>query len=247
VRGPLRSSDPSACAGWWRIVAKRRRGPRPAPRFRHLTAVLALLPFAAAAQTFDAGAVLRFNTICARCHEGECSGRLTFSSGPEAAFDHIRRYTGAVEPEIARQLYALLAYMKHRCAYVPLPPLDAPSRATRETLDGYREPSSGAYFIPLGVLAAGEHRLVLHLAEPARVRAEVLSEHFEPLVDECATTRGTSLELEFLAEEPAVCYLRLRAARLPRLERLQLLSPDGRKGEATARTRADGASKPESD
>lgn len=235
--GSLRSFYPSPCAGGLRIVAKRSREPQPSQCVLGLTAALALLPVVSAGQAFDPAAVLRFNTICARCHEGECSGRLSFSSGPEATFEHIRRYTGAIEPAIAHQLYAILAYMKRECAYVPLLPLAAPSRATRETLDGYREPSGGSYFIPLGVLAVGKHRLLLHLAQPATLRAEVLSEHFEPLVDELATTRGASLALEFRVEEPARCYLRLRGARLPRLEGLRLHSPDGSKDGPPARAR----------
>ena len=35
---------------------------------------------------FDTLSVLRFNAVCAHCHEGECSGCLSFALGPEAVW-----------------------------------------------------------------------------------------------------------------------------------------------------------------
>jgi len=65
--------------------------------------------------------VLRFNTVCANCHEGECSGRLSFLLGPEATFSHIRRFAGDADDILVRELQALLEHMKQECAYAPLP------------------------------------------------------------------------------------------------------------------------------
>ena len=73
---------------------------------------------------FGTQSAVRFNTICVDCHEGECSGRLGFSLGPGAAYNHIRRYAGDVDDALARQLQALLVHMKRKCAYAPLPALD---------------------------------------------------------------------------------------------------------------------------
>ena len=49
-----------------------------------------------------------FNTDCARCHEGECSGRLSFHLPPEAADQHIRRHGGELPAKQVRELYELL-------------------------------------------------------------------------------------------------------------------------------------------
>ena len=35
---------------------------------------------------------VKFNTVCTRCHEGECSGRVSFSSGVAATRSHVLRY-----------------------------------------------------------------------------------------------------------------------------------------------------------
>jgi hypothetical protein len=35
--------------------------------------------------------IVEFNTVCSDCHAGECSGRLSFDSGPAAARAHISR------------------------------------------------------------------------------------------------------------------------------------------------------------
>ena len=56
--------------------------------------------------------VVRFNTLCATCHEGECSARLSFRLDPGATDSHIRRYTGDITQQTARELNALLEHMK---------------------------------------------------------------------------------------------------------------------------------------
>lgn len=38
--------------------------------------------------------VVIFNTICAKCHEAECSGRLSFDEAFETSASHILRYYG---------------------------------------------------------------------------------------------------------------------------------------------------------
>jgi len=45
-----------------------------------------------------------FNTDCARCHEGECSGRLSFHLPPEASDQHIRRHGGELPAKQVREL-----------------------------------------------------------------------------------------------------------------------------------------------
>ena len=64
--------------------------------------------------------VVRFNTLCATCHEGECSGRLSFDLGIQAAENHIRRHAGDVDRDVWRDLARLLAHTKQACAYYPM-------------------------------------------------------------------------------------------------------------------------------
>lgn len=78
-------------------------------------------PLLAPADNISRSAVVKFNTACARCHEGECSGRLSFSSGSSATLGHVRRYLPESTPADADELYAILKHVKVDCAHYPLP------------------------------------------------------------------------------------------------------------------------------
>jgi hypothetical protein len=169
-----------------------------------------LLPPCAAAETqeYDVNAVLRFNLVCAHCHEGECSGRLSFSGGPDAAYDHIRRFVGDVGPKMALQLYAILEYMKQNCAFPPLPPASSPF-LDEAILDAYRDAGSGNYFVPLGPVDTGNYAVSVELAQSLPVRLEIITRDFEPLVDECLQAGKVSKPID--VEEPTTLFLRIRA------------------------------------
>lgn len=183
-----------------------------------------LIPLAAIADppAFDTGSILRFNTVCAYCHEGQCSGRLSFSLGPEAAFNHIRRYAGDVDEALTRQLQALLVHMKQKCAYAPLPPPDMRGPLQREILDLYLDSATRDYFIPLGKLEPGRYRLELRFEAPASLRVEVLNERFEFLVDECTDRSHSVLPVTVEVDEAADHFLRLRSPAELYLEELRL-------------------------
>lgn len=182
---------------------------------------LCSLAVQAAVPVFDTVSILRFNTVCAHCHEGQCSGRLSFSLGPEAAFNHIHRYAGDVDDVITRQLQALLVYMKRECAYAPMPAPDLRAPLQREILDVYRDSMTGNYFMPVGKLEPGIYRLELRFEAPASLRVEVLNEQFEFLVDECAGCSRAILPVTVEVEETAKHYLRLRSPTALRLEELR--------------------------
>ena len=171
---------------------------------------------------FDTLPVLRFNTVCAHCHEGQCSGRLSFSLGPEATFTHIRRFAGDVDGALVRQLQALLEHMKRECAYAPLPAPDMHGPLQREILDAYRDPATGNYFMPLGKLEPGSYRLTLRLEAPVSLRIEVLNRWFEFLVDECSDCNRTVFPVMLEVDEASKHYLRLRSPTALRLEELRL-------------------------
>ncbi len=165
---------------------------------------------------FDSLSILRFNTVCAHCHEGECSGRLSFSLGPEAAFSHIRRYAGGVDDTLG---------MKRDCAYAPMAAPDLHRPLQREILDVYRDPVIGNYFVPLGELEPGRYRLTMRLEVPATLRVEVLNDRFEFLVDECFSCNCALLPITMEIDETAQHFLRLRSPTALRLEELEL-SPE---------------------
>jgi len=75
--------------------------------------------------------VIIFNTARARCHEGECSGRMNFHLPKGATDQQLRRHVGVLPDETNRQLVKLLRYMKEECSFYPLP------------LPAWKEPSAG--------------------------------------------------------------------------------------------------------
>ena len=115
---------------------------------------------AAAQPTIPPASVVRFNILCATCHEGECSSRLSFKLDPGATDSHIRRYTGDLSLQAARELNALLEHMKLNCGYyaidLPSPQDGRWSIARQDTRrQGGRVPGSGT---TRGILPATAHR-----------------------------------------------------------------------------------------
>jgi len=191
---------------------------------RGILVLLALCPLAVWGNppASDTLPVVRFNTVCANCHEGQCSGRLSFSLGPEATFSHIRRFAGDADATLVRQLQALLEHMKQECAYAPLPVPDMQGSLRREILDVYRDPATGNYFMPLGKLEPGSYRLTLRLETPASLRVEILNRWFEFLVDECSDCSRGVFPVTLEVEEASNHYLRLRSESALRLEEFRL-------------------------
>lgn len=181
-------------------------------------------PAAAPAQEpVSTASIVRFNTLCATCHEGECSGRLSFRLDPGATDNHIRRYTGDISPEAARDLQNLLVRMKLDCGYhaISIPP-PADGRWRAELLAQLHAVQENAYFVPLGPLAPGRQRFTLIFDQDATVSIQLISASFEitelPSVKAIAGRATVALEAQCAGEH----YLRLRTeqpARLLALER----------------------------
>lgn len=170
---------------------------------------------------FSREAVLRFNTVCAHCHEGQCSGRLSFALGPEATYNHIRRFTGDVPDAQALELNEVLGYMKRHCAYAPLAPV-AKTALSGGELQGFRDSFSGNYFLPLGRLHVGDYELYLELAKPQAIRVEIIADDFEPLVDECRGPAADGVEIRVRLEERTSLFLRVRSPNGLLLEQIRL-------------------------
>jgi len=150
-----------------------------------------------------------FNTLCAKCHEGECSGRLSFNTGSKAADSHIRRYADDInisEGE-TKEFFSLLNYMKKECAlYMP-----DNGKWKSENLSHFALPSQKSYFIPLGTLKNGNYHLVIKIKEDVLFRVEVISNRLDPYLDQSISSNREELILPFTIDEPIDAFLRIRS------------------------------------
>jgi hypothetical protein len=176
--------------------------------------VLTSIPPNLAAQEVGISDWVRYNTVCAQCHEGECSGRLSFGAlSAMAASDHIRRFAGAVSARETSALFYLLRYTKEHCAYHPMSVPDSSSGyLDASTTAQYQTQDKKALFLPLGRLEAGSHSLELAFDPPTCIRIEVLSADFEFAVDQADAAKVKQTRVVFETEESHDYYLRIRAA-----------------------------------
>jgi hypothetical protein len=141
--------------------------------------------------------VVRFNTVCANCHEGECSGRLSFQSGMEAARHHLQRYLGQLSERESVDLFALLKFTKEQCRQYPLKANLPPDGHWKlEDLQTWRNPTEGGYFVPLGELREGKYLLRLKFAGEPLGRVRIIGAKFDLAVDQ-QLCRGSTPELAF--------------------------------------------------
>jgi hypothetical protein len=177
-----------------------------------LAAILASHAITAVCDEIPVASVVAFNTQCARCHEGECSGRMSFELSEDAADEHIRRHGGPLPLETVRDLGELLRYMKERCAFYPMPLALANDRLwERGTLDLLRNVEGAAYFLPIGHLGPGVYRLRMDgLAPGLRICSELVAADFDLVGHEVLTQVGGAQVLHFRVDESAELFLRIR-------------------------------------
>ncbi len=148
---------------------------------------------AAAAEIIPNAAVVRFNAACATCHEGECSGRLSFDSGAAAARNHVERHAGPGDAGLLRNLYAILRHTKEICRQYPL--TDTPqarSEWTAQDIAPWRDSHFGTYFIPLGEFGAGQRLLEFEFDGPAEGDVRLADERLDTIAEErfsCSATK----------------------------------------------------------
>lgn len=150
-----------------------------------------------------------FNTLCAKCHEGECSGRLSFTMGVQAASSHIKRYAGDINISKGEteEFFSLLNYMKTECAlWMP-----DNGKWEPENLSHFALPSSKGYFIPLGLLKEGTYHIEIKLKDEIHFRVEVLSDHFEHFLDIRACPDGEKEILQFTIDKAVNAFLRMQS------------------------------------
>jgi hypothetical protein len=167
-----------------------------------LSVLLITVPLVAnGGERIDSANVVRFNTVCASCHEGECSGRLSFHSGAAAARGHMQRYLGPVSDVDAEQLFGLLRHTKEQCTHYPVAStISAGQAASRDELARWRNPREGGYFIPLGSLAKGEHRLHIAFSAAANGKLRITDRRFEPLAEESLCPEQKRIDVGFASE-----------------------------------------------
>lgn len=169
-----------------------------------------------------------FGTTCARCHEGECSGRLTFDSGAAGAADHIRRHAEALPDGAPVELFQLLEKMKRECAYPPIPvPVPRDGVWSAEALSELCIASRHSYLVPLGTLEPGEYLVELRIPKQQHIHAEVLTRDFEIMFDEPLVVDDGKATISFVAQDPRGALLRLHGQQPILLERVLLRRETG--------------------
>jgi len=171
--------------------------------------------------------VIIFNTICAKCHEAECSGRLSFGNTYEAAANHIIRHYGqAAEKQwLQKELFSILNHMKEKCAYYPMQVPVPPKRIwNSEILDKMTTLLERNYFIPVGELIPGNYNLELKLAEDAKVTVELVSEAFDIVLESCYQSSAHRLVIPFPIEETQNYYVRVYPRKPVQISRLAITS-----------------------
>jgi hypothetical protein len=176
-----------------------------------VAALIAGSPSAARAQPPATTAIVDFNTLCADCHAGQCSGRLSFDSGAAAARSHIERYRGETHETTIEELFAMLRHVKENCSHYPVVPLwRAVGAWEAGELAPWRNDRAGAYFIPLGTFPPGRRQIVLELDRPADGSARIDDERMEEVAEE-RLCRDATMTVEFDATPEVAYYLHLKA------------------------------------
>lgn len=161
-----------------------------------------------------------FNTLCATCHDLECSGGLSplcAQGGAEKARGHMERHAGPLASEAVAGLFSLLEEAKRDCRR-PFPEVRHPAGGVWDeaALQAFAAPEGKAAFVPLGERSPGTYRWHLTGEAKAVVRAELLA----------GPDQGVGMELRDLGEgalleitlvERAPTFLRLRSAQPFRL------------------------------
>ncbi len=161
-----------------------------------------------------------FNTLCAKCHEGGCSGRLTFHNSQSTATNHIKRYsnnTQLKENEL-NEFFTLLNYMKKECAIL----MSNNIKSKSDNISLYTLPSYKGYFIPLGALDKGKYNLSFKLKENISFRIEIISKQLDYLFDEFVCSNKKEYKFSFTIDKTSNGFLRILSKKPLYLKGLKL-------------------------
>ena len=191
-----------------------------------LLSFCSFMPSASAAEdeAFTESVVI-FNTMCAKCHEAQCSGRLSFDEAFEKSTSHILRHYGQASGKqwLQRELFDILNYMKERCAYYPMQ-IPVPLKRVWEAgiLDKFTTLMERNYFIPVGNFKPGQYRIEFELEKDVKVTAHLISEEFEWVFEDCYQSSDRRISIPFLIEEPGDYYFRMYPRKPAKIIRLAI-------------------------
>ena len=175
--------------------------------------------------------VVIFNTVCAKCHEAQCSGRLSFDEAFEISANHILRHYGQASGKewLQKELFDILNYMKVKCDYYPMQVTVPLTRDWRsDILDRFTTLLERNYFIPIGDFTPGHYRIDLELDKNAKVTAHLISGEFEMVVEDCYLSSDRRISIPFLIEEPGNYYFRMYPREPVRITRLVIIPLDNK-------------------
>jgi len=171
--------------------------------------------------------VVIFNTICAKCHEAECSGRLSFDEAFEKSTQHIVRHYERAEGKrwLQKELFEILDYMKAKCAYYPMQgPVPMKRDWSGEVLDRFSTLLERNYFIPVGYISPGRYEIHLQLETDEKVTLQLISEHFDMPIEDCFSSHNKSIDVPFTIEEAGNYYFRMYPRNAVRLRHFSIKS-----------------------
>ena len=181
--------------------------------------------FAFSADKAFTESVVIFNTICAKCHEAQCSGRLSFDDAMSASTGHILRHYNEASGKqwLQKELFEILSYMKKKCAYYPMSiPVPLKRVWSSDILDKLSTLLEKNYFIPIGNFTAGSYRIELELEEDVRVNAQLITEDFDNIVEDCFESSKRRITIPFVIESPGIHYFRIYPRKPVRITQLSI-------------------------
>ncbi|MEA1889109.1 MAG: hypothetical protein U9N50_04935 [Pseudomonadota bacterium] len=169
--------------------------------------------------------VVIFNTICAKCHEAQCSGRLSFDDAFERSTNHILRYYGPASGKqwLQKELFDILNYMKEKCAYYPLNNA-VPLKKTwgSDVLEKFSTLTDRSYFLPVGSLSAGDYRLQLELEKDTKATLHLISDEFDMVVEDCVNSSNSRIDIRFSVEDSGNYFFRMYPREPVRITQLSI-------------------------
>jgi len=161
-----------------------------------------------------------FNTLCSKCHEGQCSGRLSFNTGSRSASNHIRRYSddSNISKNEIEEFFTLLNFMKKECLLF----MPEDKNYNQNKLESFATTTHKEYFIPLGLLRKGNYSLLIKTKEDATFKIELISKQFDSYLDITICESLKKKEFDFKIDKDTNYFLRIKSKKPLYLDILEI-------------------------
>jgi hypothetical protein len=160
-------------------------------------------------ETISLKSAVIFNTMCSKCHEGQCSGRLSFDTGSDAAKNHIKRYSGDsnISKTDVKEFFTLLNYMKKECR------LFMPNGIVykKRKLSDFATSSYTRYFIPLGTLDGGAYVLHIKVKNHIHFTFEIISDQFDSYLNSSFCPNEKKSAFDVVLDDNMHYFLRIKS------------------------------------